>query len=331
MGPSPPSAAPHPEEFQNYILEESWKQIAERPYIWASWVWNMFDFSNELRMEGDLTDTNDKGLVTFDRRTRKDAFYFFKANWSSEPFAHITGRRYVDRPYPVVDVKAYSNAPQLELTLNGRTLGETACRQGICLWRGVMLDTGENRLDVRGTHAGKTVDDAVTWRFDGQPGQYAIRAGTLVGKRANDGRLWGSDVFFNGGKGNFRDMPSTSRGGEPGPVREVAGTADQTPYESWREGAFGYAIPVPNGTYRVTLHFFEPEATRRAGERVFSVVAEDGRAETGPIDVVKEARAPMTALTRQLNVAVADGRLDLTFMPLVGEPILSGLEVMPQK
>jgi beta-galactosidase len=96
-GPIHAFGRPHPEEFQSAILEASWRQIDALPFVWASWVWNMFDFSNDARMEGDLIDTNDKGLVTFDRQTKKDAFYFYKANWSAEPVLYIAGRRYADR------------------------------------------------------------------------------------------------------------------------------------------------------------------------------------------------------------------------------------------
>jgi beta-galactosidase len=276
-----------------------------------------------------LTDTNDKGLVSFDRKTRKDGFYFFKANWSTEPFVHLTSRRYVDRPYPIVDVKAYSNLPALASTLNGRPLGQTTCEQGICIWHGVQLDKGENRIEAHGLGVDSKRMDAMTWRFEGGPGTYLIRAGTLTGKRGADGRLWGSDIFVEGGRGNFRDKPSTMRGGQPGPVRPVAGTTDQAPYESWREGQFGYALPVPNGRYRITFHFFEPVADRKPGERVFTIKAEGHTALT--VDVRGEAGAAWTALARQVDVDVTDGRLNLDFVPVSGLAILSGLEVSPRQ
>ncbi|MDF0545893.1 glycoside hydrolase family 2 TIM barrel-domain containing protein [Sphingobium sp. H39-3-25] len=324
-GPIAAFGRPHPEEFQAYILEESWKQISARPYVWASWAWNMFDFSNELRMEGDLTDTNDKGLVSFDRKTKKDAFYFFKANWSQTPFIHLTGRRYVDRPYPLVDVKAYSNQPTARLSLNGRDLGNVPCHGGICLWPAVALASGANQLTAS---AGAAANDAVTWQFSGRPGLYRIRAGTLVGKTAADGTAWGSDVYSTGGTGHFRDKPSTTRGGEPGPVRPVAGTHDQAAYESWREGRFSYAVPVPNGRYRVRAHFFEPDERIMPSKRVFSMSVE-GKAAGAQIDVRKEAGAGMRALVRTSETTVADGIMDVQFEPLMGEAILSGLEVLP--
>lgn len=327
-GPIAAFGRPHPEEFQSHLLEESWKQIAARPYVWASWVWNMFDFSNELRLEGDLTDTNDKGLVTFDRKTRKDAFYFYKANWSGQPTLHLAERRHAARPYPVVDVKAYANTGTVNLTLNGRPLGEARCDTGICRWPGVALDPGENRLEASGMRGGARVSDAVTWTFEGRPGLYHIRAGILEEQRAPDGVLWGSDVFSAGGEGHFRDRPSMSRGGDPGPVRPVLGTANQAAYGSWREGDFGYAIPVPNGRYKVRLHFFEPDEAVGVGARRFEVMAEGRRA--ARIDVRREAGAAWTALMREFDVRVADGKLDLGFRPIAGPAIVSGIEVLPE-
>jgi beta-galactosidase len=324
-GPIAAFGRPHPEEYQGYILEESWKQIAARPYVWASWVWNMFDFSNELRMEGDLTDTNDKGLVTFDRKTKKDAFYFFKANWSKAPFVHLVGRRYSDRPYPLVTVKAYSNQRRVRLSLNGRDLGEVSCTQGICLWPGVVLDIGANRLSAV---AGDGVNDNVDWHFAGRPGLYRIRVGTLAGKAGADGALWGSDSFVTGGVGHFRDRPSMVRGGEPGPLTLVTGTVDQTPYESWREGQFAYAVPVPNGRYRVRVHFFEPDATIAVGARMFKLTLE-GKVIGKPVDVRAESGAPMKALMRSATVNVRDGVLDVALTPQRGQAILSGLEIEP--
>lgn len=326
-GPIAAFGRPHPEEFQSYILEETWKQIAATPFLWASWVWNLTDFSNEERTEGGLTDTNDKGLVTFDRKTKKDAFYFFKANWSRAPFVHLTGRRYVDRPYPVLDVKAYSNLPRVRLSLNGRNLGWAPCRMGICSWRDVRLDHGVNLLTASGDSATR---DAIEWRFAGEAGHYAIRAGTLTGGRGADGTRWGSDVFFTGGEGHFRDPPPTSRGAKPGPPHLVAGTADQVAYASWRDGAFSYAVPVPAGSYRVTLHFFEPDPAAKPGERVFRLLAE-GKPEGPPVDIVREAGAPMTALTRSFRVPVRDGTLDLDFVPVTGKALVSALEIAPAR
>ena len=84
----------HPENWQTYYHMENWKIIAERPFVWGTFVWNMFDFGAAHRTEGDRPGINDKGLVTFDRKVRKDAFYFYKANWNKqEPMIYLAEKR----------------------------------------------------------------------------------------------------------------------------------------------------------------------------------------------------------------------------------------------
>src|SRR5262249_14436794 len=137
--PINPHGRPHPEEYQSLYHERSWEILRSRPYVWGVFIWNMFDFSSDSRREGDLTDINEKGLVSYDRTTPKDAYYFYRADWSPQPTLHLVGRRYVDRPYAVLDVKAYSNASQVRLQLNGVDQGSTTCEAGICLWHGIHL------------------------------------------------------------------------------------------------------------------------------------------------------------------------------------------------
>src|SRR3546814_7069777 len=81
---------PHPEEYQSWLHEQSWPQLRDRPYLWATWIWNMFDFASKVRPEGDATDINDKGLITFERKVKKDALFYYKAQWSNAPVVHIT-------------------------------------------------------------------------------------------------------------------------------------------------------------------------------------------------------------------------------------------------
>ena len=146
-GPINPHGRPHPEEYQNLYHEKSWAALEPREYLWGVFIWNLFDFSSDSRQEGDLTDINEKGLVSYDRQTLKDAYYFYRANWSDQPTLHLVGRRYVDRAYAVTDVKAYSNAAQAELSLNGKEIGLAPCAGGICSWRSVRLSQGANELD----------------------------------------------------------------------------------------------------------------------------------------------------------------------------------------
>jgi len=120
---SKPVQGDYTEEYQAHYHEELIKQLFTRPYLWATYVWNMFDFGADNRMEGGENGQNHKGLVTFDRRYKKDAFYAYKAWLSDEPFVHICGKRYIDRAEDVTRVTVYSNLPEVELFANGKSLG----------------------------------------------------------------------------------------------------------------------------------------------------------------------------------------------------------------
>ena len=92
-----PKVKDYSEEFQAVYHEQTYPIIKAKPYMWGSFVWNMFDFGSSVRNEGGTKGKNCKGLVTFDRNTKKDAFYYYKANWSAEPFIHICEKRFVNR------------------------------------------------------------------------------------------------------------------------------------------------------------------------------------------------------------------------------------------
>ncbi len=154
----------HPEEWQNVLHESAWAAMKTRPYIWGTFVWNMFDFAVASRHEGGIPGRNDKGLVTYDRQVKKDAFYFYKANWSEEPTLYITSRRYTERTNAVTDVKIYSNASQVELLLNGATLGKRNDGvNGVFLWKGVQLKPGGNRVEARAERGGQRLRDECEW------------------------------------------------------------------------------------------------------------------------------------------------------------------------
>ncbi len=121
---SDPKQGDYTEEYQAYYHEELIKQLFTRPYIWATHVWNMFDFGADARIEGGEDGQNHKGLVTFDRKYKKDSFYAYKAWLSDEPFVHICGKRYVDRVEDETKVTVYSNQPEVELFVNGKSLGK---------------------------------------------------------------------------------------------------------------------------------------------------------------------------------------------------------------
>ena len=120
---SDPKQGDYTEEYQAYYHEELIKQLFTRKYMWATHVWNMFDFGADARAEGGENGQNHKGLMTFDRKYKKDSFYAYKAWLNPEPMVHICGKRYVDRVEDVTKVTVYSNNPTVELFANGESLG----------------------------------------------------------------------------------------------------------------------------------------------------------------------------------------------------------------
>lgn len=119
---SDPVQGDYTEEYQAHYHEELIKQLFTRPFIWSTHVWNMFDFAADARSEGGEDGMNHKGLVTFDRKYKKDAFYAYKAWLSDEPFVHICSKRYIDRVEDTTKVTVYSNQPEVELFVGGKSL-----------------------------------------------------------------------------------------------------------------------------------------------------------------------------------------------------------------
>ena len=123
---STPTQGDYTEEYQAYYHEELIKQIADRPYLWATHVWNMYDFAADARAEGGENGMNHKGLVTFDRKYKKDSFYAYQAWLSEKPMVHLCGKRYIDRVEDVTKVTVYSNCDEVELFANGVSVGKQA-------------------------------------------------------------------------------------------------------------------------------------------------------------------------------------------------------------
>lgn len=164
-----PTGAWHPEEYQSIVHEQDWAAIKAHPFVWGSFVWNMFDFCVATRHEGSQIALNDKGLVTYDRKTKKDAFYFYQANWSQEPVLHITSQRFTERTNAVTDVKIYSNAREVELTLNGVSQGKRSNDgNAVFVWPGVKLSPGENKVAARAASNGKDLTDSCVWKLSAQ-------------------------------------------------------------------------------------------------------------------------------------------------------------------
>lgn len=158
---SKPHRGDHTEEYQAIYHEFMLKCFQRHPYMWSTHVWNMFDFAADARDQGGEPGMNHKGLITFDRKTKKDSFYAYKAYWSEEPFVHMCGKRYVDRPEAETTVKVYTNQPAVSLYVNGKLLSEQTGEK-VFTFR-VPLGEGETRVEAR---CGALTDEAVFRRVD---------------------------------------------------------------------------------------------------------------------------------------------------------------------
>ena len=162
------------EPYQALYHEHMLKMWAERPYIWAMHCWNMFDFAADGRNEGGKPGQNQKGLVTFDRKTKKDAFYIYKAYLSKEPFVHLCGRRYIDRPEAVTEVKVYSNQPAVTLLVDGR---EFATQTSDKIFKFQVPITGAHTIEAR---SGKLSDTIAIRKVDKPNPAYSVTGGEVV-------------------------------------------------------------------------------------------------------------------------------------------------------
>ena len=167
---SDPKAGDYTEEYQAHYHEELIKQFMSRPYLWATHVWNMFDFGADARAEGGENGQNHKGLVTIDRKYKKDAFYAYKAWLSDDPFVHICGKRYVDRVEDVTKVTVYSNQPQVELFANGVSLGKKEAKDHFFYFE--VPNQGETELRAV---AGECEDTSVLRKVDKMNPDYILR------------------------------------------------------------------------------------------------------------------------------------------------------------
>jgi len=156
-----------PETEQSYFHETTWQILKDRPYVWSTYIWCMFDFSVNVWNRGGIPHLNHKGLVTYDRKTKKDAFYFYKANWSDEPALYIAERRNNLRTKAETEVKVYTNIEEeLELFLNDKKVNQQTLASDISVLRfkSIQLKKGENTIRVQTKD--KTFKDQVQWILD---------------------------------------------------------------------------------------------------------------------------------------------------------------------
>lgn len=165
-----PVVKDYSEGYQALYHEHMAKIIAERPWLWATHVWNMFDFGCDGRDEGGVAGRNNKGLMTFDRKIRKEAFYLYKAYWSEEPFVYVCGRRYAQRAGEKTTVKVYTNQPSVALYLDGQRF-EVKNADKVVVFENVPLNEGFTTVVAK---AGEWMDSITLERVEKLPDIYTL-------------------------------------------------------------------------------------------------------------------------------------------------------------
>lgn len=157
----------YPETFATKFHEIQWGVISRHPYLISSYIWNAFDFATPATAQGGVRGRNMKGLVTFDRKTKKDPYYWYKANWSKDPVLYLTQRRTTERENEITPVTIYSNVGIPKLFVNGQEIanykiGQTAVHY---IFENVQLMNGENIVEAKVEHNGKLLEDRIVWNY----------------------------------------------------------------------------------------------------------------------------------------------------------------------
>lgn len=164
-----PKVKDYSEEYHALYHETVWKIFEKRPYLWSTYVWNMFDFGANIRNEGGVKGRNNKGLVTYDRKVRKDAFYMYKAHWSGEKFVHITSKRFVDRVEDKIKVKIYSNCKEVTLYVNGVETSTKVSDEKVFIFEDIALKDGINEIKAVAFNEGVKLEDIARFNKVNEP------------------------------------------------------------------------------------------------------------------------------------------------------------------
>lgn len=197
-----PEKGDYTESYQAVYHEHMARIIEERPWLWATHVWNMFDFAADGRDEGGKNGENQKGLVTFDRKIRKDAFYLYKAYWNQkEPFVHLCGSRYRNRAEEVTEIKVYSNQPEVTLYVDGK---ETETQAAHCVFRFEVPLSGEHVIEAK---AGACQDRITVCKVEKPDETYQFVKRTAVTNWFDQGELDESCYCVNDKLADIRKSP----------------------------------------------------------------------------------------------------------------------------
>ncbi len=199
-----PRMGDYTEEYQAYYHRRMLETFDTRPYLWSTHVWNMFDFASDMRDEGGVKGRNNKGLVTFDRKTKKDSYFVYKAWWSKEAFVHIAGKRFADRADESITLTVYSNQPHVDLYLGGKLFaGQDA--QHVFTFSVPLKKLGKTR--VRAV-AGTCDDEAVFRRVKNPNREYSLDTSAEAGTNWFDSEGKPCELEYPEGYFSIRDSIS---------------------------------------------------------------------------------------------------------------------------
>ena len=330
-----PSRFDYSTQWTRMFHESYLRQIAARPYLAGTAVWNQFDFS-QPHTGGSISHMNQKGLLTWDRRP-KDVYFLYKANWNPAPLVHIASHEWTVRSgtmdtrgrVAAQPLDVYSNLGRVELFVNGVSQGvRTPDDVRKASWS-VVFQPGDNLVEARGEADGVPVSDQLTIHMEPVPARLADRPferlGVDVGARVqyvdDHGQMWVEDQPYRAGSYGFT-------GGEPASFNKddiILGTADPGLVFTYRSGIDGYRFDVPDGDYTLELRMAEPEGAS-AGARVFGVSI-NGRSTVDALDL--SARyGPLHTAALRFDATAEDGEgVEVRFPRQAGDPVLSAISI----
>lgn len=168
---SDPKIKDYSEEYHALYHETVWKIFEKRPFLWATYAWNMFDFGANIRNEGGVKGRNNKGLTTYDRKIKKDAFYLYKAHWNDEKFVHITGKRFVDRTDDTITIKVYSNCNEVNLSVNGGETTTLTSEDKVFVFENISLKEGINEVKILANDGNNSLQDVALFNKVANPNE----------------------------------------------------------------------------------------------------------------------------------------------------------------
>ena len=313
-------------EYQRMLHESYLAQINARPFIAGSALWSEFDFGSEYRGEN-MPHVNNKGLVTFDRQP-KDVYYFYQANLSKEPVLHIAARDWkyrAETSLAAQKIDVYSNLPEVELFLNGTSLGK---KQPDALhkttWE-VGFRDGENALFAAGVKNNLPITDTAQISYKlitANSNEIAVNVGSNAEFIDESQTVWLADQPYSTGDfGYIGDSTPAGEGSQND--RDVLNTAADPLFQTMRENLSAYRFDVPKGSYEVELKFVETKF-EKPGERVFNVKL-NGSIMLEKLDLAQEIGFQQ-AFTRRFQINTVSG-IVIDFTAIKGKPILSAVRI----